>query len=279
MHVARVIRWFAVPLVLFSASLFAQVAVASDEGQPIDVQGGPWLLAGRAFESRDRSRHPRLIVVLHGDAPFGNPTYHYRFSRDAAATLNDVVVVGLLRPGYKDGIGGQSQGNRGYKNGDNYTPENIASIASAAKTLIDRYHATELVLVGHSGGSAIAADILARDPHLARGALLVSCPCDVPAFRWSMLKHQWNPVWLLPVNTVSPQDQVAGIPKDTIIRMVVGSTDPVTPASLTAAFAQALKARGNNVQVVELKDQGHEILLEPAVLEQLRLLMNATSAE
>ena len=192
--------------------------------------------------------------------------------------MNDVVVVGLLRPGYKDGIGGASQGARGFALGDNYTPQDIASVAAAAKELMSRYQAADLTLVGHSGGSTISADILALYPHLARGALLVSCPCDVPAFRWSMMKYQWNPLWLIPVNAVSPQDHVAEIPKDTIVHMVVGSNDPVTPPVLTLSFANALKARGGDVQVVELPKIGHEIFLEPAVLDQLRILMNAEPA-
>jgi dipeptidyl aminopeptidase/acylaminoacyl peptidase len=56
--------------------------------------------------------------------------------------------------------------------------------------------------------------------------------------------------------------------------MVVGSADPVTPPPLTLAFSRALEANGGNVQVLVLKDLGHEILLQPAVLQQLRTLIN-----
>ncbi|MBV8135722.1 MAG: prolyl oligopeptidase family serine peptidase [Deltaproteobacteria bacterium] len=171
-------------------------------------------------------------------------------------------------------MGGRSEGDRGFALGDNYTVDDIASVASAAKALMGRYHAADLTLVGHSGGSTIAADILALFPGLARGTLLVSCPCDVPAFRWSMMKHQWNPLWLIPVHAVSPQDHAQQIPRSTIVRMVVGSADPVTPPPLTLAFSRALEANGGNVQVLVLKDLGHEILLQPAVLQQLRTLIN-----
>jgi pimeloyl-ACP methyl ester carboxylesterase len=253
--------------------LLGNAALASTAGEPIRVQGGPWLLAGRVCKSIGLSDHPRLIVVLHGDAPGRNPTYQYEFACRAAAAVNDVVVVGLLRPGYKDGLGDESEGNRGHALGDNYTPEDVASVASAVKTLKDRYHASEVAMVGHSGGSVISADILALYPHLARRALLVSCPCDVPAFRWSMMKYQWNPLWLLPVNAVSPQLEVAKIPKDTIVRMVVGSVDGLTPPPLTLAFEHSLKANGNDVEVLVLPNLGHEIFLERAVLQQLESLM------
>jgi pimeloyl-ACP methyl ester carboxylesterase len=260
-------------------TLFIHVCAASAAGQPIRVQGGRWLLAGRAYESAKLSRHPHLIVVIHGDAPSVNPSYQYVFAGSAAAALNDVVVVGVLRPGYLDGIGGRSEGGRGFALADNYTVDDIASLASAAKALMNRYHTADLTLVGHSGGSTIAADILALYPRLARGALLVSCPCDVPAFRWGMMKHQLNPLWLIPVHAVSPQDHTRQIPRSTLVRMVVGSADPVTPPPLTLAFARALEANGGNVQVLVLKDLGHEILLHPAVFQELRTLMNEASGD
>jgi pimeloyl-ACP methyl ester carboxylesterase len=260
-------------------TFLGQASVASAAGQPVRVGGGRWLLAGRAYESAKLSPHPHLIIVIHGDAPSVNPSYQYVFAGRAVAALNDVVAVGMLRPGYQDGMGGRSDGDRGFALADNYTVDDVASVASAAKTLMVRYHAADLTLVGHSGGSTLAADILALYPGLARGALLVSCPCDVPAFRWSMMKHQWNPLWLIPVRAVSPLDHAQQIPESTIVRLVVGSTDPVTPPPLTLAFARALEANGRNVQVLVLKGFGHEILLQPAVLQQLRALMNEAAAK
>ena len=259
-------------------TLLTHVSAACAAGQPVQVQGGRWLLAGRAYESAKLSPHPRLIVVIHGDAPSVNPTYQYVFAARAAAALHDVVAVGVLRPGYQDGIGGRSEGNRGFALADNYTVEDVASVASAAKALMERFHAADLTLVGHSGGSTIVADILALFPRLAGGALLVSCPCDVPAFRWGMMKYQWNPLWLIPVHAVSPQDHARQIPGTTSVRMVVGSADPLTPPQLTLAFGRALEANGGNVQVLVLKDSGHEILLHPAVFQELRTLMNEASA-
>ena len=259
-------------------TLLVHVSAAAAAGQPVQVPGGRWLLAGRTYESAKLSAHPHLIIVIHGDAPSVNPSYHYMFASSASAALNDVVAVGVLRPGYQDGMGGRSEGYRGFALADNYTVDDIASVASAAKALIGRFHAADLTLVGHSGGSAIAADILALYPRLARGALLVSCPCDVPAFRWGMLKYQWNPFWLIPVHAGSPQDHVQQIPRGTIVRMIVGSADPVTPPPLTLAFARDLEANGGNVQVRVLKDLGHEILLQPAVFQELRTLMNEVTA-
>jgi len=55
----------------------------------------------------------------------------------------------------------------------------------------------------------------------------------------------------------------------------VGANDVVAPPPLTFAYADALKRHGGDVAVFVLKDAPHDILLEPAVLEQLRLLMAA----
>jgi dipeptidyl aminopeptidase/acylaminoacyl peptidase len=90
-----------------------------------------------------------------------------------------------------------------------------------------------------------------------------------------MFKLQWNPMWLLPVASISPMDHVSSIPRPTIVRMVTGSADEVAPPALTFAFASALKHRGVDAQVIELKNKGHEILLEPAVIDQLRALLGA----
>ncbi|HUA35862.1 MAG TPA: prolyl oligopeptidase family serine peptidase [Candidatus Binataceae bacterium] len=264
------------PFLLFAAlalTAHAPLADSPDKGDAIHVRGGPWTLAARVFKSEHLSARPHLIVVLHGDAPGVNPTYQYNFAHEAASSIDDAIVVALMRPGYADGKGLASEGNIGWKLGDNYTSDRIESIVDAARALLKQYDASDLTLVGHSGGAAISADILGLYPGVATRALLVSCPCDVPAFRWSMIKFQWNPLWLIPVSSVSPQNEVSAIPKSTRVRMVVGANDPVTPEPLTLAFARALRARGVPVTVTILPKLGHEILLEPATLDQLKDLM------
>jgi predicted esterase len=269
MAVGRLVLLFA----LIAGILF-DLRSAFALGESIHVQGGPWMLGGQVFESKNVSAHPHLVIVLHGDAPFVMPTYQYEFARKAAAALNDAVVVGLLRPGYKDGRGGASEGERGLIPGDNYTSDRIASIATAARKLIQSYHARDLTLVGHSGGAIISADLVALYPHLAKQVLLVSCPCNVPAFRRNMLKLQRGPLWLLPVASVSPIENVARIPNDTRVRMVTGNLDPVAPSLLTSEFAGALKQKGGDVKVIVLSGLSHEILLEPEVLEELGRLLD-----
>jgi predicted esterase len=257
---------------VLALALLAQAQARA--GQAISVLGGAWRLSGRVYRSPHVSKHPHLVVILHGDAPFENPSYHYALAERATGALDNIIAVGLLRPGYSDGQGGTSQGSRGFAIGDNYSSADIASIAGAIRQLARRYTAQDLTLVGHSGGAAIAADILALYPHLASRALLVSCPCDVSAFRMRMLRVQWNPLWLLPVDAISPKDHVREIPHDTRIRLVAGSNDPITPPWLAYDFQRAVRQHGGNCDVVLLKNLGHDILLEPRVLSELRDILS-----
>ena len=43
-----------------------------------------------------------------------------------------------------------------------------------------------MILAGHSGGSAITASLIALYPHLVDHAVIVSCPCNINAWRKDM---------------------------------------------------------------------------------------------
>lgn len=227
------------------------------------------------FRSADAGAAPVLVVVLHGDAPFVKPSYQYEFAANAAQQLHGVVVAALLRPGYTDKQGDTSDGVRGNTTADNYTPEVLDQLDAAIRRLKDELHPSQVVLVGHSGGAAISADLIARDPGVAKAALLVSCPCDVPAFREHMKTVAPTPLWDAPVRSVSPLDVVGGISKTTRIAMVVGEEDNIAPPSLTNRYSAAMKKRDIKVQVTVLPGEGHEIFLDPAVIQELSKLITS----
>jgi predicted alpha/beta hydrolase len=176
-------------------------------------------LKTKIYRSQGRDDHPLLILVLHGDSPFGPPLYQYVFARTAAARMDGVVVAALLRPGYADGTGDRSDGVRGWTTGDNYTPEVVDATNAVLVQLTAKFGSRRTVLVGHSGG----ASILGRHPSTAQAALLVSCPCDLAAWRSHMLKLQKNPVWLLPVRSLSPIETSETVAPTVHVRMLVGS--------------------------------------------------------
>jgi pimeloyl-ACP methyl ester carboxylesterase len=206
---------------------------------------------------------PVLVVALHGDL---GGREQDEFAAKAAAANRDVIVIGLLRPGYTDPQGHTSKGERGFTTGDNYNAANTDAIAGVIAELRQRFHARRVVLAGHSGGAAITANILGRHPDLAQAALLVSCPCDVVAWRQHMLEQTKYEGFRGSIETLSPIDQIDGMSNDVRVTMVVGARDNVAPPSLDEAYKEKAVKLGKHVGLVQLDGKEHDIFLEPGVL-------------
>jgi len=255
--------------------LFAGAAQTSStsSGETLWLNANGLRIKSVIYRGARLTEHPVLVVVLHGDLP--SPSYHYEFSRRAAMKMEDVVVAALLRPGYKDGAGDRSEGEMGLTTGDNYTPAVIDTVAEAVKQLKEKFHPARTVLAGHSGGAAITADLLGRWPALVNAALLVSCPCDVPAWRRHMLAMQRDPIWLVPVKSLSPMELADKISRSVRVRLLVGGDDPVAPPELSRRYADALRKQGDDVSLTILPGLKHNILLEPAVFDALQAVVQA----
>jgi hypothetical protein len=214
--------------------------VAAAAGETIWTSANGLRLKTKIYRSQGRDDLPLLILVLHGDSPFGPPLYQDVFARTAAARMDGVVVAALLRPGYADSTADRSDGVRGWTTG-NYTPEVVDATNAVIVQLKAKFGSRRTV---HSGGAAVVASVLGRHPSTAQAALLVSCPCDLAAWRSHMLKLQKNPVWLLPVRSLSPIETSETVSPTVHVRMLVGTKDDVAPPELTERYAAALRARG-----------------------------------
>ena len=237
------------------------------------VQGGPYRLKVAISKSPTQTDAPTLVVVLHGDSPFAKPDYQDRFAAAVARAHSNTVVAAILRPGYTDPAGRTSDGERGQTTGDNWNAQNTDALAAAIATLRDQFHSPRLVLVGHSGGAALSANILARHPGLAQAALLVSCPCDVPSWRAHMLRKAGFEGFRGDIQTLSPLALVDGLSPKVRIQLIVGEQDDVAPPALTQAYAAALQKRGIAAATQVLSGEGHDILLRPEVLKALGPLL------
>jgi predicted esterase len=226
-------------------------------------------IKSKIYENARLSQHPILVVVVHGDSPDEPPTYQYRFAERAAAAISDAVVAAVLRPGYSDGED-SSDGMRGRTTGDNWTPEVVDAVATVLSELKDRYHPRRAILVGHSGGAAIAGNLLGQQGTAVDGALLVSCPCDVAEWRKHMQSVKGGAIWERPVRSLSPLALVGGVPASAKVWLLVGSDDQITPSALTLAYAEALRHRNIAVNVTIASGLGHRILLEPVAMERLK---------
>jgi pimeloyl-ACP methyl ester carboxylesterase len=238
------------------------------------LQGGKWKLKTAVYESAKLSTHPVLVVVLHGDLMgFRAPppmTYHYAFADEATRKIDDVVVAAVVRPGYRDHAGDRSEGDAGMATGDNYTPEVVDAVAAVVEQLKAKFHPSHTVLMGHSGGAAITGDLVGRRPSVVDGAMLVSCPCELSAWRAYMKKEQGgNAIWDAPIRGLSPIELAGSVSPDLHVRVVVGDKDDVAPPSMSRDYAEALKKRVKDVTVTMAPGLGHEILLEPVVYDTL----------
>jgi predicted esterase len=234
-------------------------------------------LKTKVYENGTLTAAPILIVVVHGDSPDGPPTYQYRFAQTAAAAIADTIVAAVLRPGYSDGED-RSDGMRGETTGDNYTPEVINAVGAAIAELKARYKPRRVVLVGHSGGSAIVGSLIGQQGSIANAALLVSCVCDLEAWRKHMRSTKGGQIWERPVRSLSPLALIDGVPTSTKVSMLVGSDDQTTPPNLTLAYAEKLQNRGVAVDVTISPGLGHNILLEPVAMDRLKGIVGTLGA-
>jgi predicted esterase len=255
---------------------------ATARGQTLWVTANGWRIKTVIYRSRSLDTHPLLILVLPGDSAFGPTAAQYEFAARAAAGMDNVVAAGILRPGFPDGTGDHSEGVRGIGNGDNYTPHVVDAVAGVAEQLKAKFHPTATILVGHSGGAVIAADILGRWPSAVNAGLLISCPCDITAWRKHMRNVEsaslWKRLagtvaWRLPVGSLSPIELAPRVPSTTLVTMVAGGEDPVAPRQFTERYAAQLRDHGVPVSVVIAPGLGHLILFEPVVFEQLQILV------
>ena len=243
--------------------------VSEAGGSAIVVGGSDHRIAGRVYLAGTLVPAAPIVVVLHGDAPFVNPGYQYAFASNLAEAVPGTRVVALLRPGYADPYGAKSEGDRGFALGENYTPEVVNDLAAAIRSLKLQWGAPAAILVGHSGGAAIAANIAALNPGLVQHVFLVGCPCDVQAFRRHMARSQWTPMWLLPARSLSPIETLDQMQAATKVTTISGTNDPITLPQYAEAYIAKAKARGISATMVKIPGKGHEILNDPAVMTEV----------
>ena len=215
----------------------------------------PLNLHAETFGPARSAKVRTLIVVLHGE---GVPR-HYAFAAAAARAIPGSAAVAILRPGFSDGAGNSSPGERGNDTGDNYTPDRIAAVGDAIAALRQRYPHARTLLVGNAGGAAIAANLAGIRPRLVDGLVLVGCPCTLP--EWRRYRK-----WTGKVASLDPLQTAGGILPGLRAAVIVGADDQVTPVKFSRAYAEALTLRGIATDYRIVPDKGHDLLDDPEVL-------------
>lgn len=228
----------------------------------------------RTYMSKDATEQPVLVVALHGDAPFSQPSYQYAFARLVAGEASNTIAVGLLRPGYTDGEDRTSDGVRGATVGTNYDAPRIAQVAAAIEQLKIHHGADKVIVAGHSGGSAITAKLIAAYPNLVDHAVIVSCPCDINPWREDMFETTQYDGFKGDIDVVSPIDMVSSIADDISIALFVGRDDQSTRPYLSQEYLARLQEHGKTAELT-LLDGEHNVFLHP----QIRAAIVATIRE
>ena len=225
------------------------------------------------FKSSELAKSPVLLVALHGDSPRTKPSDQYNFAKLIAKKSKNVVSIGMLRPGYEDEEHRVSDGERGRAVGDNYDKSRVDQIANAIKKLKEIYQPTKVVLVGHSGGSAITAKLIALHHGLVDHAFIISCPCDLTPWRRDMLKLTRYKGFKGRINVKSPLDLALDISSKTKVTLFVGKEDKITQPYLTKAFHAILEKSNKQVEL-NLLEGGHDIFFNPQVLNSVIAVVN-----
>jgi pimeloyl-ACP methyl ester carboxylesterase len=226
------------------------------EGQTVWIDTPRGQLKTRVYESGGLDEHPVLVVLVHGDIPDPRQGL-YEVAQAIAHVSQNVVAAGVLRPGYKDAQGDMSSGNMGYAIGDNYTPEVVDDLDRVIRALKGKYHAGPVVLVGHSGGGAISADLIGRHPEDVNAVLLLACGCDPKEFMTRWVRE--HPVFPknLPNPSLLPLDLAPHVSRRIHVRMIIGEQDDVVRLPASQAYARALETRGVDVKLTIASGFGH----------------------
>ena len=150
------------------------------------------------------------------------------------------------------------------------------STRMGAETYVRTEGAFPLIGVGgiDSGGAALTGNILGRNPDVIDAAVLVSCPCNVPAWRLYMHELRHRPGSPRPIETLSPLEVLPEAAARVPIRLFVGSNDDITPPWLSKAYEAAGKTLGKDVDVRILPGVGHDGALDDdAVFDQVAKLI------
>lgn len=228
-------------------------ACGEKEDYAFFVTGKDHCLVMRAYGSQT----PKTMVVwLHGDVSSGGPAnYHFSIAKKAISKLpiEDYLSVAIIRPGYSDGEGRESSAGflqKPRRKGDDYQKWVIFEIANAIDNLKRHFKPDKVVLVGHSGGAVIAANILGMVPNVANGSILVSCPCDLRALYRA---QGWNAI----LSSEDPIEHASSVDTNVKVFVLTGELDVLTLPKFAQSYVDALVQRGVDAKFSLIKDTPH----------------------
>jgi len=200
--------------------------------------------------------HPVLRVYIEGDGfawvdPY-TPSFDPTPSKALALTLAQLdpalAVVYLGRPcQYVRGLARQGCDDNRWWTSHRFAPAVMQSTHAALDTLKQRYQASQLELVGYSGGGTVAAVVAAQRNDVRR---LVTVAGNLDPATWTRI-NRLSPL----VAVQNPADmaaQLAHLPQ----LHFVGRDDPVIPPAISQSYQQGF-AEGSKPQVRMIEGFNH----------------------
>jgi pimeloyl-ACP methyl ester carboxylesterase len=223
------------------------------------IQAGSVCLVAKVFASPEQPGRA-LAMIVHGDGgAFLSEGYLANMSRlaqrIARARPGDGVVF-VQRPGYRSALG-HSEG-RAKTIDDDYTAENVGHMAAAARALRAHWGASRVVWVGHSGGAALGALALGREPSVAEAAVLSGCPCGSigqwRAHRNASRGRHGDSLW---PSSLSPLEHMDALQPGMRVVLLTGDRDENTLPRFNEPWVDRARARGVDAQMIILPGLDH----------------------
>lgn len=211
----------------------ADALAAAHGWQPITLDTGPFQL--RAYGPPGRASMGEAVVYIEGDGlawltrsrPSTDPTPVHPTGLQLALAHPDSHALYLARPC-------QYQPDPAcappYWLGKRFAPEVIEATLQALDRLKARYGARSLVLVGYSGGAAVAALAAARREDVSA---LITVAGNLDTALWARL-HGISPL----SGSLNPADQTQAL-QDLPQWHFVGARDEIVPSAIATACAPA----------------------------------------
>ena len=252
-------------ILLLMFSLDAVASPCETEDFETKVSGNSECLLMRQYGSPNPGA---LVVWLHGNVSTGGPANsHFKLAEKTAKdfSADRVLAVALVRPGYPDGTGAYSSGSDNGR-ADNWGRQTVMEIGAVIGRLKSMFKPQTTVIVGHSGGAAIAAVLLGLQPDLADSAILIGCPCDMAAWRSGRSRTPWI--------SEDPLDWVNQVKPNTKIIAMTGSLDTTTAPELAKTYIARLQGRNIQASFNAIPEAGHiDVLKSQAVMDTISELI------
>lgn len=174
------------------------------------------------------------------DRPPVDPTPPDPLALRLAAVDPAAAVAWIARPCQYASLTSQGECDSRYWRGARYGEDVVSALDRAISALARASGASRVMLVGHSGGGAVAALVAARRADVA-GLVTVGGVLD--AARWTTL-HRVSPL-AASLDPIDAAARTSGIPQ----RHYVGTRDAITPPALAESFAARAGSPSSAIRV------------------------------